>query len=1313
MPSPVKLWKNFRSGGTPLSAEELNIMEELLEAYSVKSKEEAETASDKSGSATTAETKAIAAAATKATEAETKSISAATTKATSAEEGAIATAKATSEAEVAAEKGARETEGALKLVKSGNLAEVADAGSSRANVHVPALTPVLAVATSNIATLSGLQAIDGVTPGSGAEELKAVLLTAQTESKTNGIWNQAAGAWTRPTEFAEGLSIKARTVAVTSGTEHARSEWLLNTTTSATVGMTAQAWVERQPPSVVNGSLGYVTGLAANGVTDDKTAILAWITANLPNGGVAILPQTKVIATSPLDVPANVWLVCPPAFDIGGYGLSQPRLVPAEHGQAYTVRLSGNQSGIEGYVDGGAIGAGNNAKSALIINGIANRFGRVLATRGTETTVRVPSEQIECIGDSLKIWTADTTGAVQPLVWQGTDAQVGVLTTGGTAPVRIASADGRFPNAHIICNNYVGATGAGLTDEGGWSGNVTVDGCGGVALIDRSKAGKPTRYGDLMLIQPVAGITGIPMIKETTNASYGVAIDKLTTPNAVPAGSGSSFSYVIDKPVTSTVVGRMWIGPSWGITPSNVTSVTRPAGSISNVMVDYVAVIILPTTGEYTHIDMCKPPYNCVPGEEITVRYQEAINEANALNGGMPYFSQPGRYKLEGAQQTGEYNGGVETAFTPTTLTAINGTVINLTGAKSKGFTNGQRVQFTTLTSGVTNIKVNTAYWIVGEATNGFEVSLTEGGAALKVEGHELETATTKVGLAAVYSYSGQILFPARTTAESQATIHTKGCVAPTKPLLGTAGEETLKVPGVVLVSNATTGNVFDCIPTFAASKHVWTNLNVIFEDITIQVPPNPQCGGVNLQVAKCSEIRGHVRVEGQAETEGFIWGNTALTGAGAAITFPQINNGGSLLVEKLSIFGFPTAIAFTEHLEIQYAFIGHCIRALEPYGASHANVFGYADVEECTTALYSRQGISNPGAVIYGFIDHENVTSSGAWVAGNFIEDPENQLRGEIRVRTEYTQEKGGYPCLGGLNLNVINVMPEQLTTGPLNEYASDTFLRGAVIAGNIGACSRTNHPWTISKGTSGFTIKNETTFGKLSMTKSEEGLVVVRNRYQGNGSRTIRTEITPSATPANTNLGIAVNGGAGKDIWVRFREGKLQILAIAGSVGAEVAQAGGSLLDLSVVVNCPPVRGEKTGRAPTLVQAFINGVEKLSYAPTTAERETMATAETQLYFEDGLRWNKDTESTVQWFDIKPLLPAGSGPVEHGRSAAMVAGKITIAAPAVTATGAISITTEGGTAIGASVVERTAGTGFKVEATATSTDVVNWQVFT
>lgn len=84
---------------------------------------------------------------------------------------------------------------------------------------------------------------------------------------------------------------------------------------------------------------------------------------------------------------------------------------------------------------------------------------------------------------------------------------------------------------------------------------------------------------------------------------------------------------------------------------------------------------------------------------------------------------------------------------------------------------------------------------------------------------------------------------------------------------------------------------------------------------------------------------------------------------------------------------------------------------------------------------------------------------------------------------------------------------------------------------------------------------------------------------------------------------------------------------------------------------------------------------------------------------------------SSIGWVSLN-LFNNKQTPIEHGRSAEMTAGEITIAAPGVTATGPILITTEGGTAIGASVVERTAGTGFKVKATATSTDRIDWAVY-
>jgi hypothetical protein len=55
------------------------------------------------------------------------------------------------------------TEAGMALQKTNNLSDVSDAGSSRANLHVPALTPAACVTTTNVASLSGLNTYDGYT----------------------------------------------------------------------------------------------------------------------------------------------------------------------------------------------------------------------------------------------------------------------------------------------------------------------------------------------------------------------------------------------------------------------------------------------------------------------------------------------------------------------------------------------------------------------------------------------------------------------------------------------------------------------------------------------------------------------------------------------------------------------------------------------------------------------------------------------------------------------------------------------------------------------------------------------------------------------------------------------------------------------------------------------------------------------------------------------------------------------------------------------------------------------------------------------
>jgi collagen type VII alpha len=128
------------------------------------------------------------------------------------------------------------------LLAANNLNDVADTGSSRANLHVPALTPAAAVATANVTTLTttGTTTLDGYSLASG----DLVLLTAQSTASQNGVWSiPSSGSWTRPTEFAAGAVIKGRTITILNGTTYANTQWVLDAPTAGlTIDTTSQTW---------------------------------------------------------------------------------------------------------------------------------------------------------------------------------------------------------------------------------------------------------------------------------------------------------------------------------------------------------------------------------------------------------------------------------------------------------------------------------------------------------------------------------------------------------------------------------------------------------------------------------------------------------------------------------------------------------------------------------------------------------------------------------------------------------------------------------------------------------------------------------------------------------------------------------------------------------------------------------------------------------------------------------------------------------------------------------------------------------------
>lgn len=290
------------------------------------------------------------------------------------------------------------------LASANNLSDVADAGTSRANIHVPALAAAAAVATSNIATLSGTGAvIDGYTLASG----DIVLLTAQTTPSQNGQWTVNAGAWTRPTDFSTGTTVHGRMVQVMDGADYKGTVWGLGTPTAGiVVDTSAQSWVNLSAPtsttSALQLSLTETVNYPPTSALKGNTAIII-----TQNETFAFLPPV-VLATS------------------GGAGVQGIY----QSGTTWTITFESSILGTLGEV-GDTFGCWLTGFTPSAYN-IGSEFATVTATITSATTITIPNTTTG--SGTLTAW-----GTVNTLPQQYTGVSV---PAGGGAPRAINEYEG-------------------------------------------------------------------------------------------------------------------------------------------------------------------------------------------------------------------------------------------------------------------------------------------------------------------------------------------------------------------------------------------------------------------------------------------------------------------------------------------------------------------------------------------------------------------------------------------------------------------------------------------------------------------------------------------------------------------------------------------------------------------------------------------------------------------------------------------------------------------------------------------------------
>lgn len=100
---------------------------------------------------------------------------------------------------------------------------------------------VLGTTNQNVAALALPGPIDGYQPVNGDR----VLLVGQTTGSQNGLWTvHSSLGWQRPSDFSTGSDQAGAAVNIAAGAVYKGSTWVLNSTSSVSVGTTAQTWTQ-------------------------------------------------------------------------------------------------------------------------------------------------------------------------------------------------------------------------------------------------------------------------------------------------------------------------------------------------------------------------------------------------------------------------------------------------------------------------------------------------------------------------------------------------------------------------------------------------------------------------------------------------------------------------------------------------------------------------------------------------------------------------------------------------------------------------------------------------------------------------------------------------------------------------------------------------------------------------------------------------------------------------------------------------------------------------------------------------------------
>jgi hypothetical protein len=505
--------------------------------------------------------------------------------------------------------------------------------------------PVLCATTTNI-TLSGLQAIDGVTVVAGDR----VLVKSQSTNSQNGIYLASATAWSRSPDADTWNELVSAICFVEEGSTYAGTAWYCTAQAGGTIGTTAVVWSNFSVAASYTAGTGLT--LAANQFSITNTGVTAGaygsasktLTATVnAQGQLTVLADTNIaIANTQVSGLGTMSTQAASSVAITGGTIDGVTIGGVTAGAVTATTFTGAGTGLTGTAT--SLSIGGNAATATSATTATNLAGGATGSlpyqtsSGTTTLLAAGTDgYVLRLASGVPAWSADYTGTVTSVSGTGTVSGIslsgtvtssGNLTLGGTldlsAPPAIGGTTANTITGTTITastkfvGSYLDASGSGggaLRTNGGtsvlqWGGgggvNLTLDGAFNMNPANATISIAPTGTGTLTVNPATAGTMNNMAIGGTTPLAGAFTTLSVTSTVSANGSVGSSGQVLTSAGAGSPAV---WATPAAGITIADDTSTnatryllftSATTGTVSTQNVSSTKLQYNPSTGAFT-----------------------------------------------------------------------------------------------------------------------------------------------------------------------------------------------------------------------------------------------------------------------------------------------------------------------------------------------------------------------------------------------------------------------------------------------------------------------------------------------------------------------------------------------------------------------------------------------------------------------------------------------------------------------------------------------------------------------------------------